>query len=149
MSETAGLNKKVRKGSQGYKFDGHREATQIKPGEVRNPHGRPKKENCLTSVLKSELCKIPEQLPNSKPNTDKLTWAQILGAQAIQHAAKGNSPYYKEILDRVEGKVKEQVEQTIKVVKTEDLPVIERKTRVKLLLDRYLQADKHGKPSRN
>ena len=83
---------------------------QIKPGEVRNPTGRPKKENCLTSVLKSELCKIPEQLPNSKPNTDKLTWAQILGAQAIAHAAKGNSPYYKEILDRVEGKVVEKHE---------------------------------------
>jgi hypothetical protein len=94
-----------------------------KPGESGNPAGRPKKENCLTSVLKAELSQVPDQLPNSKPNSAKLTWAQILGAQAIQQAAKGNSPYYKEILDRVEGKVTEKHEV---VMETIGPPVIER-----------------------
>ena len=74
---------------------------QIKPGEVRNPKGRPKKESCLTSVLKEELGKVPSKLPDGTRNTKKLTNAQILGAQAIEHAVRGNQAYYKEILDRV------------------------------------------------
>ena len=61
-------------------------------------------------MLKEELGNKPELLPNGKKNTEGLTWARILAQQAVQHASKGNQSYYKEILDRIEGKVKDEVE---------------------------------------
>ena len=82
-----------------------------KPGQSGNPKGRPKKDKCLTDCLQAELDKTPERLPDGKINKQKLTNAQILAQQAIMHATtSGNQSYYKEIYDRIEGKVKEKHE---------------------------------------
>lgn len=107
------------------------EAGQVKPGEVRNPNGRPKKEKCITDQIRATLDKIPELLPNSTPNSGKLTNAQIFADQMVLEALKGNSAIVKEVLDRVEGKVKEVLEQTINdVTPIADMTPAERKTRI-------------------
>jgi hypothetical protein len=80
---------------------------KIKPGEVRNPNGRPRKDVSLTSLLKAEMEKIPEVYDkNGKKNTR--TWRELLVEAWLRGALK-NPVLLKELLDRLEGKVAQPV----------------------------------------
>ena len=71
----------------------------FKKGEPSgNPKGRPRKENCITSLVKERL---DELVPNDK---QKRTWAQVI-ADALMVGAMKNPALMKELLDRMEGKV--------------------------------------------
>lgn len=77
--------------------------TQFKPGQSGNPAGRPKLDPPITSYLREILeQKISEK---KKPETNKELIAQAI----IMHAAKGNSGYLKELLERLEGKIPQGV----------------------------------------
>src|SRR5262249_1017773 len=83
--------------------------TQWRPGQSGNPNGRPKKETCLTTLLKEEL-----ERPVTDPNllemvgakVGDVTWAQMIAIALIRKAAKGNERAAEIIFDRTEGKVK-------------------------------------------
>ena len=70
-------------------------------GEVANPLGRPLKEFCITDILR-------EQLGTPCPYAPDKTWAEWLARKALELASK-NPTYFRELLDRVEGKVKPNV----------------------------------------
>lgn len=71
----------------------------FKKGGSGNPSGRPKKEACLTSLLKEEIEKIH---PTDK---DKKTWKQLIVEATMRLAIKGNATALKEIWGRCDGKV--------------------------------------------
>ena len=73
-----------------------------KKGECGNPKGRPK-----GSGITDKLKKILDE--PAKEGSD-MTTAEVLARAAIKAAAKGDHRFFKEILDRVEGKVKDKVE---------------------------------------
>lgn len=72
-----------------------------KPGERRNPKGRPPKLACLTSCLKEELLKID-------PKTGK-TNAQLIAERMVADAKAGVASARAEIFERVEGKVTQPI----------------------------------------
>src|SRR5205823_3686733 len=83
---------------------------EAEPGQSGNPGGRPKK-NPITECYRAHLeeplphaLRISLKLPKGTTWTDALTMAQLL------LAIKGNTQAAKEITDRVEGKVAQQVE---------------------------------------
>ncbi len=103
----------------------------FKPGQSGNPNGRPKKEACYTSCLKEIADQVPELLPDGRDNKDKRTWAWIIAQKTILDAAKGDTAARKEYAERVDGKVKEVVEQTVKdVTPIKDMTPEERKNRI-------------------
>jgi len=71
-------------------------ATQFKPGNNANPHGRPKKGETLTDALRDAI--------------DKDALAQAL----LKLVEKGDVAAIKYAYDRVEGRPKETIEQTIR-----------------------------------
>ena len=71
-------------------------------GRTLNPHGRPPKDVSLTSLLKQEIEKIP---PGEKHNRN---WRQLLVLAWLTGAMK-NPVLFKELLDRLEGKVVQPV----------------------------------------
>ena len=77
-----------------------REDTQFKPGQVANPKGRPKKENCLTDILKAK--------GNDKDQKNRLA------DKMWEMALDGDVPLMKYLYDRIDGRPKETIEQTIK-----------------------------------
>ena len=80
------------------------EGRRFQKGKSGNPAGRPKKLDCITSVLKDELEK-PK--PGDK---QKRTWAEVVVAAMLAKAAKGDVRAAALILDRTEGKVTQPVE---------------------------------------
>ena len=83
---------------------------RFKPGQSGNPKGRPKKEVCLTSQLKDRLDEVPKVLPDGSPNNRELTWAGIISERVVLEAAKGNPSIIKELLERIDGKVKDKLD---------------------------------------
>ena len=73
------------------------------PGHAGNPNakGRPRKELCITSILR-------EQLGQPCPKDPFKTWAEWLALRALELAGE-NPAYYRELLDRVEGKVTQSI----------------------------------------
>ena len=67
-------------------------------GGNANPRGRPSKDVSLTSLLKTEIEKVP---PGEKQNR---TWRQLLVLAWLTGAMK-NPALLKELLERLEGKV--------------------------------------------
>ncbi len=72
-------------------------------GKSGNPKGRPKKDVCLTSLLKEEIEKI---CPFNKENK---TWLQLTVEATMRLAIQGNSTALKEVWERIDGKVKDNV----------------------------------------
>jgi len=68
------------------------------PGNNANPKGRPVKDCSITSLLKEELDKIPSGEKQGR------TWRQLLVLAWLTGAMK-NPVLFKELLERVEGKV--------------------------------------------
>ena len=70
-----------------------------KKGVSGNPRGRPKKQDCLTSLLKEEIAKI------CPADRQKRTWLELLVLATLQLAMKGNATALKEVWERLDGKV--------------------------------------------
>jgi len=68
------------------------------PGNNANPNGRPKKDVSLISVLKEDIDKIPAGERQGR------TWRQLLVLSWLTKAMK-EWVYFKELLDRLDGKV--------------------------------------------
>jgi len=66
--------------------------TKWKPGQSGNPNGRPKKENCLTDILKSKVD------------------AEDLAERLINAANNGDMTAMKYIYDRIDGRPRESVD---------------------------------------
>ncbi len=77
-----------------------------KKGQSGNPKGRPKKTDCLTSLLAEEIDKVD---PEDK---HKRTWRELIVIATMRLAIKGNAAALKEVWDRMDGKVKDEVEMT-------------------------------------
>jgi len=69
----------------------------VKPGEVRNPTGRPKNELSITSITR-------DQLGEPCPKDPTKTWAQYLSDRWLELACE-NVQAFKELMERLEGKV--------------------------------------------
>src|SRR5437660_7402333 len=70
-----------------------------KKGTSGNPRGRPKKQDCLTQLLRDEIKKI------CPADREKRTWKQLIVFATLQLAMKGNAAALKEVWERLDGKV--------------------------------------------
>lgn len=75
-----------------------------KKGEIRNPHGRPKKEICIPDILR--------EIGTAKINVNgrMVTKRQLMLEQVYAHAIKGEQWAVQFIADRTEGKVVEKTQ---------------------------------------
>ena len=82
-----------------------REDTQFKKGQVANPKGRPKKEYCLTDILK-------EQGDTKDVNTEdgKISRKQAISTKLWAMAMDGDVACLKYIFDRIDGRPKESID---------------------------------------
>jgi len=79
--------------------------TRWKPGQSGNPKGRPKNIKYMSEILREQLDQVPESI-DGKKNTK--TWRDLICESILRAAVKGNQPAItKELLDRIEGKVKD------------------------------------------
>lgn len=70
---------------------------KFQKGQSGNPRGRPLRELTITSILR-------EQLGEPCPKDPSKTWAEWLALRALELAGE-NPAYYRELMDRLEGKV--------------------------------------------
>ena len=77
-----------------------------KPGQSGNPKGRPKKADCLTSLLKAEIQKIDPEDKEGRTHMELIVLATMRLAKA------GNSVAFKELWDRLDGRVQDKLELT-------------------------------------
>lgn len=83
----------------------------IKKGEVRNPKGRIKGSKNMTTILREILeMKVDYQDPTWK-NKQKVTKKYVMIAKIIELAMKGDIRAYENIIDRLEGKPVQQIDQ--------------------------------------
>jgi hypothetical protein len=88
---------------------------QFKPGQSGNPGGRPKRQPITDYVIDQLDKPIPESMKAKLPEIfievygKDATFGQMLAFQLIAQAVKGDMQAVKEVLDRVEGKVKQSV----------------------------------------
>ena len=83
--------------------------SNLKPwrkGQSGNPKGRPKKADCLTSLLKEEIEKVD---PEDK---DGRTHMEMIVDATMRLAKNGNATALKEIWERMDGKVRDKLELT-------------------------------------
>ncbi len=88
---------------------GNRIGRRFQPGQSGNPKGRPP-ERPLTALLRDTL----------DANDGELIRSIVL--VAVERALAGDFRYFKEIMDRTEGKVKDQLDVTAISMSVEDLP---------------------------
>ena len=94
LSKQAGKKKKKRSNPN---FEKH----QWKKGQSGNPKGKPKGTLSLTTILRNLL---------SEPGTDGKTKGDELMELAVKHAKKGNYGFFREIYNRIEGKMPDKLE---------------------------------------
>jgi len=77
--------------------------TRWKPGQSGNPKGRPKKEKLLEPLIR--------ELLESKRRSDKegRQWKMIVAEELLRQFTKGNPAAIKEILNRIDGPVKQSL----------------------------------------
>jgi len=80
-----------------------------KPGEVRNPNGRPKGSQNFKTILKRILNAKTGQYD---ADGNELTQYDILALNLMQKAQEGDVPAVRELLDRYEGKVAQGIDVT-------------------------------------
>ncbi len=84
-----------------------------KKGQSGNPAGRPKKELCLTQLVKEYL---ESQAKNDKgdllfnPDGTPKTYSQMLAMAMVHQASKGNPKAIEQVWDRIDGKVATKLE---------------------------------------
>src|ERR1035438_3558928 len=74
-------------------------AKRWKKGTSGNPRGRPKKQDCLTNLLREEIKKI------CPADREKRTWKELVVRATLQLAMTGNATAVKEVWERMDGKV--------------------------------------------
>lgn len=87
---------------------------QFKKGQSGNPKGRPKKDVCLTSLLKEEIEKI---CPHDKEGR---TWMQLVVEATMKLAIRGEGVALKELWQRIDGKVTQGIDLNANVRTIED-----------------------------
>lgn len=85
------------------KNKGHDNLKPCKPGETHNPNGRPKGQRNYATIYREALIKIAEA--NNKTPEEVETMMQEVG---LKNALKGNFQFFKDITDRIHGKVPEK-----------------------------------------
>lgn len=75
---------------------------KFQKGQVANPNGRPRNEASITNIQR-------EMLSEPCPYASGKTWAQWLARRGMELAGE-NAVYYRELLDRLEGKVTQPLE---------------------------------------
>jgi len=69
-----------------------------------NPAGRPKNEPLLSPQIRRQLHEVCPADPEGR------TWPEVLAERMLQLACQGNPAAIKELLDRIDGKVTENVQ---------------------------------------
>lgn len=72
-------------------------------GQSGNPKGRPPKDQCLTSLLKEELETI------NSADREGRTWKELIVLATLRLAMKGNPAALREVWDRTDGKVRQDI----------------------------------------
>lgn len=76
-------------------------------GKSGNPKGRPKKDVCLTTMVKQLLGDVPELMVGGKKNTK--TWRELIVTAWLVGSYKGNATMFTQLLERIEGKVAQPI----------------------------------------
>jgi hypothetical protein len=93
---------------------GHENIIPPKKGEIRNPNGRPKGSLNSKTILKRFL-EITKNMTNPlNEEVEDMSMIEIMHLKQIANAINGDLSAYKEILDRYEGKVTQQIDTTTK-----------------------------------
>lgn len=87
-----------------------KEDTQFKAGVSGNPNGRPKKEYCLTDILKEQGNQEDVELKTGGKITRKQAIAKKLWAMAMD----GDIVAMKYVYDRIDGRPLQQIEADVK-----------------------------------
>ena len=115
----------------------------FKPGEVRNPTGRPRGALSLTARLRKMLA-LPVRFPGIRKADLNYTYADKMIEMAVAATARGDFKFFKEIFERIDGKVpdhvitesaKQMVGQQATAIATQLLEEVGK------LVDRYLDDD--------
>jgi len=78
---------------------------KIKPGEVRNPNGRPKGARSRSTIVR-ELLELSETVNNPITGVkERLTQADIIALAVLKKARTGDLQAYRELMDSCYGKV--------------------------------------------
>jgi hypothetical protein len=67
-----------------------------------NKNGRPKNAHCITDIQR-------KMLPQPCPYKQGVTWAEYLAERGMAMASE-NATYYRELMDRLEGKVTQPIQ---------------------------------------
>lgn len=106
------------------KFDRTKNLKPAKPGEVRNPNGRPKGRRDAKTVIWEAMQKIAAAKNMTAEEIE--TMLQQVG---LTHAMKGNHSFYQSINDRLYGKVKETTKVEMNVTEVAN-PEIQKLTKM-------------------
>jgi hypothetical protein len=88
---------------------------QFKPGESGNPGGRPKKRPITDYIIEQLEKPIPAAMKEKLPSLftdvcgEDATFGQMLAFKLVTKAAKGDMKAMNAVLDRAEGKVRQNV----------------------------------------
>lgn len=84
-----------------------------RPGEVRNPTGRPKRLPISDHLL--DLCRepLPEDVARVAGLKPGDNWGALLAKNLMRKAAKGDMQATREILDRIEGRARQPVDHAV------------------------------------
>ncbi|MGA2262431.1 MAG: DUF5681 domain-containing protein [Acidobacteriota bacterium] len=102
----------LRESRRGKNPNSLRNLRKWKPGQSGNPKGSVKNEHSLTSLLRKELEAI---CPADQKGR---SWKELIVEAMMRLAIKGNSTAINTVFERIEGKVKDEVDHsgTVKVV---------------------------------
>lgn len=97
------------------KSDGFKNLIPPVKGEIRNPKGRGNSKNTKTILERFLNLEMKQKNPFTEQD-EKMSVLELMHLKQIANALEGELSAYKEILDRHEGKVINNINQNIEVV---------------------------------
>jgi hypothetical protein len=94
----------------------------FKEGQSGNPKGKPKGTIHLTTLLKKMMVK-KFSLPELTGHNRKLTTAELIVLRLAKDAIRGNAHAQDTIIERLEGKVSQPIEQNMNVVTMPEIKI--------------------------